>query len=246
MINGKVAIITGASSGIGFATALALSKAGAKVAIGARRTDMLSELEKKIKENGGEVYSQKLDVTKKNECNSFVDNVLKKWGTVDILVNNAGLMPLSFFKNLKIDEWDQMIDVNIKGVLYCTGAVVTHMLENKSGHIINISSVAGRIVFPAGSVYCATKHAITAFSEGLRQELSVRKNIRVTCIEPGVVATELTNTITDESLQGFVENAKKMEALQAEDIANAIVYAVEAPNHVNVNEILIRPTTQDR
>ncbi|MEK6832281.1 MAG: SDR family oxidoreductase [Thermoproteota archaeon] len=246
MIKGKVAIITGASSGIGFATALALSKAGAKVAIGARRTDMLSELEKKIKENGGEVYSQKLDVTKKNECSSFVDNVLKKWGTVDILVNNAGLMPLSFFKNLKIDEWDQMIDVNIKGVLYCTGAVITHMLENKSGHIINISSVAGRIVFPAGSVYCATKHAITAFSEGLRQELSVRKNIRVTCIEPGVVATELTNTITDESLQGFVENAKKMESLQAEDIANAIVYAVESPNHVNVNEILIRPTTQDR
>ena len=246
MIKSKVAIITGASSGIGFATALALSKAGAKVAIGARRTDMLSELEKKIKENGGEVYSQKLDVTKKNECNSFVDNVLKKWGTVDILVNNAGLMPLSFFKNLKTDEWDQMIDVNIKGVLYCTGAVVTHMLENKSGHIINISSVAGRIVFPACSVYCATKHAITAFSEGLRQELSVRKNIRVTCIEPGVVATELTNTITDESLQGFVENAKKMESLQAEDIANAIVYAVESPNHVNVNEILIRPTTQDR
>ncbi|MEK6931354.1 MAG: SDR family oxidoreductase [Thermoproteota archaeon] len=246
MIKNKVAIITGASSGIGFATALALSKAGAKVAIGARRTDLLSELEKKIKENGGEVYSQKLDVTKKNECSSFVDNVLKKWGTVDILVNNAGLMPLSFFKNLKIDEWDQMIDVNIKGVLYCTGAVITHMLENKSGHIINISSVAGRIVFPAGSVYCATKHAITAFSEGLRQELSVRKNIRVTCIEPGVVATELTNTITDESLQGFVENAKKMESLQAEDIANAIVYAVESPNHVNVNEILIRPTTQDR
>lgn len=246
MIENKVAIITGASSGIGFATALALSKAGAKVAVGARRTDMLSVLEKKIKENGGEVYSQKLDVTKKNECNSFVDNVLKKWGTVDILVNNAGLMPLSFFKNLKIDEWDQMIDVNIKGVLYCTGAVVTHMLEKKSGHIINISSVAGRIVFPAGSVYCATKHAITAFSEGLRQELSVRKNIRVTCIEPGVVATELTNTITDESLQGFVENAKKMESLQAEDIANAIVYAVESPNHVNVNEILIRPTTQDR
>ena len=246
MIKNKVVIITGASSGIGFATALALSKAGAKVAIGARRTDLLSELEKKIKENGGEVYSQKLDVTKKNECSSFVDNVLKKWGTVDILVNNAGLMPLSFFKNLKIDEWDQMIDVNIKGVLYCTGAVITHMLENKSGHIINISSVAGRIVFPAGSVYCATKHAITAFSEGLRQELSVRKNIRVTCIEPGVVATELTNTITDESLQGFVENAKKMESLQAEDIANAIVYAVESPNHVNVNEILIRPTTQDR
>lgn len=246
MIKDKVAIITGASSGIGYATAMALSKAGAKVAIGARRTDKLTELENKIKENNGEVYSQKLDVTKKEECDSFVKNVLERWGSVDILVNNAGLMPLSFVKNLKIDEWDQMVDVNIKGVLYCTGAVVSHMLEKKSGHIVNISSVAGRIVFPAGSVYCATKHAITAFSEGLREELSVRKNIRVTCIEPGVVATELTNTITDESLQGFVENAKKMEALQAEDIANAILYAVESPSHVNVNEILIRPTTQER
>lgn len=246
MIMGKVAIITGASSGIGHATALALSKSGAKIAIGARRTDRLSELEKEITKNGGEVFSQKLDVTKKTECDSFVNAVLEKWGSVDVLVNNAGLMPLSFVKNLKIDEWDQMIDVNIKGVMYCTAAVVPHMREKKSGHIVNISSVAGRIVFPAGSVYCATKHAVAAFSEGLRQELSVRGNIRVTCIEPGVVATELTNTITDESLQGFVENTKKMETLQAEDIANAIVYAVDSPNHVNVNEILIRPTTQDR
>ena len=246
MIKDKVAIITGASSGIGYATALALSKAGAKVAIGARRIDRLEDLEKKIKENNGEVYSQRLDVTKKDECNSFVQNILKKWGSVDILVNNAGLMPLSFIKNLKIDEWDQMVDVNIKGVLYCTAAVVSHMIEQQSGHIVNISSVAGRIVFPAGSVYCATKHAITAFSEGLREELSVRKNIRVTCIEPGVVSTELTNTITDESLKGFVENSKKMESLKAEDIANAILYSVDAPKHVNVNEILIRPTTQER
>jgi len=246
MIKDKVAIITGASSGIGYATALALSKAGAKVAIGARRVDRLEDLEKKIKENNGEVYSQQLDVTKKDDCNSFVQNVLKKWGSVDILVNNAGLMPLSFVKNLKIDEWDQMIDVNIKGVLYCTAAVISHMIEQQSGHIVNISSVAGRIVFPSGSVYCATKHAITAFSEGLREELSVRKNIRVTCIEPGVVSTELTNTITDESLKGFVENSKKMESLKAEDIANAILYAVDAPKHVNVNEILIRPTTQER
>ncbi len=246
MIKDKVAIITGASSGIGKATALALSKAGAKIAIGARRTDKLEELENEIKQNGGEVISQKLDVTKKSECDSFADAALQKWGSIDILINNAGLMPLSFVKNLKIDEWDQMIDVNIKGVLYCTAAVISHMKEKKSGHIVNISSVAGRIVFPAGSVYCATKHAVAAFSEGLRQELSVRSNIRVTCIEPGVVATELTNTITDESLQGFVENAKKMETLKAEDIANAILYAVESPNHVNVNEILIRPTTQDR
>ena len=246
MLNDKVAIITGASSGIGYATALALSKAGAKVAIGARRTDRLDDLAQKIKENGGEVFSQKLDVTKKEQCDSFVNAVLDKWGSVDILVNNAGLMPLSFFKNLKVDEWDQMIDVNIKGVLYCTGAVINHMKDKKSGHIVNISSVAGRIVFPAGSVYCATKHAVAAFSEGLRQEFSMRSNIRVTSIEPGVVDTELNNTITDESLKGFVENTKKMEALHAEDIANAILFAVESPSHMNVNEILIRPTTQER
>lgn len=246
MLQNKVAVITGASSGIGYATALALSKAGAKIAIGARRTDKLTELEDAIKKNGGEVFAQKLDVTKNDQCKSFIENVLKKWGTVDILVNNAGLMPLSFIKKLKIDEWDQMVDVNIKGVMYCTAAVVPHMLERKSGHIVNISSVAGRVIFPAGSVYCGTKHFVTAFSEGLRQELSIRSNIRITCIEPGVVATELTNTITDESLQAFVENTKKMQALQANDIASAIVYAVESPAHVNVNEILIRPTTQER
>lgn len=246
MLSGKIAIITGASSGIGHATALALSKAGAKVAIGARRTDRLEALKSEIEKSGGEVFVQKLDVTKKSECDSFVEGVIKKWGTVDILVNNAGLMPLSFFKNLKISEWDQMIDVNIKGVLYCTAAVIPHLYAKKSGHIVNISSVAGRIVFPAGSVYCATKHAVAALSEGLRQEFSVRSNIRITCVEPGVVATELTNTITDASLAAFVESAKKMEALQASDIANAILYAVDSPPHVNVNEILIRPTTQER
>lgn len=246
MIKDKVVAITGASSGIGYATALAFSKGGAKVAIGARRTDRLEKLQNEITQNGGEVISQKVDVVKKSECYSFVESIIKKWGTVDILVNNAGLMPLSFIKKLKIDEWEKMVDVNIKGVLYCTAAVLPHMLEKKSGHIVNISSVAGRIVFPAGSVYCATKHAVTAFSEGLRQELSPRSNIRVTTIEPGVVATELTNTITDESLQGFIENTKKMEALKAEDIARAILFAVEAPNHVNVNEVLIRPTTQER
>ena len=246
MIKDKVAIITGASSGIGYATALALSKAGAKVAIGARRVDRLEELAKKISADGGEVFYQKLDVTQRLECENFAKAVLEKWGSIDILVNNAGLMPLSLFKSLKVDEWDRMIDVNIKGVLYCTGSVILHMKEKKSGHIVNISSVAGRTVFPTGTVYCATKHAITAFSEGLRQEFSARSNIRVTSIEPGVVATELTDTITDESLQGFIENAKKMETLQAKDIANAILYAVESPSHVNVNEVLIRPTTQER
>jgi NADP-dependent 3-hydroxy acid dehydrogenase YdfG len=246
MIKDKVAIVTGASSGIGYATALALSRAGAKVAAGARRIDRLKSLQSEITKNGGEIFIQKLDVTIKSECDALADAVIKKWGTIDILVNNAGLQPLSFFKNLKVDEWDKMIDVNIRGVLYCTAAVITHMVNKKSGHIVNISSIAGRIVYPAGSVYCATKHAITAFSEGLRQEFSQRSNIRITCIEPGLVATELTNTITDKALEKYVEKTKQMEALQAEDIADAIVFAVQAPSHVNVNEMLIRPTTQER
>ncbi|NOJ30452.1 MAG: oxidoreductase [Nitrososphaeraceae archaeon] len=248
MIKDKVVIVTGASSGIGYATSIALARAGAKVAIGARRSEKLDKLKEEItKENkDSQVISKILDVTKKENCNEFVKYVVDTWGTVDVLINNAGLMPLSFFKNLKIDEWDRMIDVNIRGVLYCTAAVIPHLLSKKSGHIINISSVAGRIVFPAGSVYCATKHAITAFSEGLRQEFSTRSNIRVTCIEPGVVATELTDTITDESLTKFVESTKQMEALNAEDIANTILFALESPNHANINEILIRPTTQDR
>ena len=246
MIKDKVAIVTGASSGIGYATAVALSRAGARVAAGARRMDRLESLQSEIIKNGGEVFIQKLDVTIKAECDVFADAVMKKWGTIDILVNNAGLQPLSFFKNLKVEEWDKMIDVNIRGVLYCTAAVITHMVNKNSGHIVNISSVAGRIVYPAGSVYCATKHAITAFSEGLRQEFSQRSNIRITCIEPGVVATELINTIPDKALEKYVERTKQMEALQAEDIANAIVFAVQAPNYVNVNEILIRPTTQER
>ena len=246
MIKDKVAIVTGASSGIGYATALALSRAGAKVAAGARRIDRLESLQSEITKNQGEIFIQKLDVTIKSECDAFADAVIRKWGAIDILVNNAGLQPLSFFKNLKVEEWDKMIDVNIRGVLYCTAAVISHMMNKKSGHIVNISSVAGRIVYPAGSVYCATKHAVTAFSEGLRQEFSQRSNIRVTCIEPGVVATELTNTITDAALEKYVERTKQMEALQAEDIADAIVFAVQSPSHVNVNEILIRPTTQER
>ncbi|MDQ3873593.1 MAG: SDR family oxidoreductase [Thermoproteota archaeon] len=246
MVKDKVAIVTGASSGIGYATALALSRAGAKVAAGARRTDRLELLQREISKNGGEVFIQKLDVTVKSECDAFADAVIKKWDSIDILVNNAGLQPLSFFKNLKVDEWDKMIDVNIRGVLYCTAAVITHMVNKKSGHIVNISSVAGRIIYPAGSVYCATKHAVTALSEGLRQEFSQKSNIRITCIEPGIVSTELTNTITDKALEKYVERTKQMEALQAEDIADAIVFAVQAPSHVNVNEILIRPTTQER
>lgn len=242
----NVAIVTGASSGIGYSTSLALSKAGLKVAIGARRLDRLELLKKEIMKNKQEVFAGKLDVTNKSDCDSFVDAVVSKWGRIDVLVNNAGLMPLSYFKNGKVREWEQMIEVNIKGVLYCTLAVIPHMIKTKSGHIVNMSSVAGRIVFAGGAVYCATKHAITAFSEGLRKELSPKYNIRVTCIEPGAVATELLDTITDESMAGFIQATKNMEILQSGDIANAVLYAVTAPNHVNVNEILIRPTAQER
>jgi NADP-dependent 3-hydroxy acid dehydrogenase YdfG len=254
--NSKVAIVTGASSGIGYATSLALSKAGIRVAVGARRLDKLHELEEQIVKNGDEgkirkeeeeiLIQRKLDVTSKSDCDSFVDTVVKKWGRVDILINNAGLMPLSYFKNCKVKEWEQMIDVNIKGVLYCTSAVIPHMIDKKSGHIVNISSVAGRIVFAGGSIYCATKHAITALSEGLRKELSPEYNIRVTCIEPGAVATELLETITDESMSKFIEASKNMERLQSEDVANAILYTIQAPAHVNINEILLRPTSQER
>jgi NADP-dependent 3-hydroxy acid dehydrogenase YdfG len=246
VLKNKVAIITGASSGIGYATSLTLSKAGIKVAVGARRTERLQELEKQIIKNNGEILIQKTDVTRKSDCDSLVDVVVEKWGKVNILINNAGLMPLSYFKNGKVEEWEQMIDVNIKGVLYCTSAVVPYMLEKRSGHIINISSVAGRVVFAGGSIYCATKHAIAALSEGLRKELSPTYNIRVTCIEPGAVETELLESITDESMTGFIQATKNMETLRSDDIANAILYAVQAPEHVNVNEILIRPTAQER
>jgi NADP-dependent 3-hydroxy acid dehydrogenase YdfG len=246
MIRNKVVIVTGASSGIGYATALELSKAGAKVAAGARRVEKLETLKNEVQKYGGEIIVKKLDVTKKEDCDSFINLVTKKWNRIDILINNAGIMPLSFFKNLKISEWEQMIDVNLKGVLYCTAAVIPFMITKKSGHIVNISSVAGRIVFPAGSVYCATKHAVTAFSEGLRQELSQRYNIKVTCIEPGVVSTELPNTITDKSLESFVESVKEMESLNADDIANAIIYSLDSPQYLNINEILLRPLSQEK
>jgi NADP-dependent 3-hydroxy acid dehydrogenase YdfG len=245
-LDNKVAIVTGASSGIGYATSLKLSKAGIRVVAGARRIDRLQDLEKQIIENNGEILIQKLDVTSKSDCDSLANATVNKWGKIDVLINNAGLMPLSYFRYGKVEEWEQMVDVNIKGVLYCTSAVVPYMLQQKSGHIINISSVAGRVVFAGGSVYCATKHAITAFSEGLRKELSPKDNIRVSCIEPGVVSTELLESITDETMTGYIQATKDMEILQSEDIANAISYVIQAPDHVNINEVLIRPTAQER
>jgi NADP-dependent 3-hydroxy acid dehydrogenase YdfG len=240
MLEGKVAVISGASSGIGYSTALTLSKSGAKVVAGARRIDRLEKLRKEITAQNGNIIIKKLDVTKKEECKNFVNYALEEYKKVDILINDAGVMPLGFIKNVNIEEWDQMIDVNLRGVLYCTAAVVPHMIERGTGHIVNMSSLAGRIVFPSGSVYCATKHAVSAFSEGLRQELSQRFNIKVTYIEPGIVDTELFNNISDPSLHGFLESLNRSEKLHAQDIADAILYTLTAATHVNINDILIR------
>ena len=168
----------------------------------------------------------------------------EKFGSVDILINNAGIMPLSFMKNLKTDEWEKMVDVNIKGVLNTIGATLPIMQEQKSGHIINISSVAGRRVMPGSAVYSATKFAVRALSEGMRMELSPSSNIKVTSIEPGAVETELPNTITDDEVMENFKKLKEMNMLQSEDIAKSIVYAIEQADRVNVNEIMVMPTEQ--
>lgn len=244
VIEGKVAIVTGASSGIGQSTALALAERGAKVALGARRTDRLEALAGRVAKVGGEAAAIPTDVTDRSQVRHLVEQARSTFGSVDILVNNAGLMPLSLMKNLHEDEWERMVDVNLKGALFCIGAVLPPMMEQGGGHIVNVSSVAGRRVFPGGAVYCGTKHALTAISEGLRSELSPKKRIRVTCIEPGAVATELTDTITDPVMKQGSEAMQQMKQLEGEDIARAIVYALEQPDHVDVGELLLMPTDQ--
>jgi NADP-dependent 3-hydroxy acid dehydrogenase YdfG len=241
----KVIIITGASSGIGEATAEKLAAHGAKVVLTARREDRLKELKKKIEGAGGQALVIAADVTRKEDWKRVVEQTQESFGDVDVLINNAGLMPLSFAKKLKTDEWDKMVDVNIKGVLNGVAAVLPKMMDNKRGHIVNISSVAGRKLFPGGSVYCATKFAVRAFSEGLRNELAPEFNIRITAIEPGAVATELTDTITDEDiLENVMKPMLDIEPLQSEDIAASIIYALQQPKHVNVQELLVMPTEQ--
>ena len=240
----KVVIVTGASSGIGEATAEKLAAHGAKVVLTARREDRLNELKQKIEKAGGKALVVTADVTKKEDWNRVMQQTQETFGEVDVLVNNAGLMPLSYIKKLKTDEWEKMIDVNIKGVLNGVAAVLPNMMDNKRGHIINISSVAGRRVTPGSAVYSATKFAVRAFSEGLRGELSPEFNIRVTAIEPGAVATELTDTITDEDIKEKMKPMLAIETLQSEDIAESILYALQQPKHVNVQELLVMPTEQ--
>lgn len=239
----KTIIITGASSGIGAATARLLASEGANIVLAARRADRLAELQSDIESAGGHAIVLETDVTDRAQCEALIEHTIAELGQVDVLINNAGVMPLSFVKNVRMNEWQRMVDVNINGVLYCTGAVLPHMVERTSGHIVNVSSVAGRRVFLGGAVYCATKHAVTAFSEGLRMELGARYGIRVTCIEPGAVATELPQAIAD---QDFIANAPAFTAtpLRAEDIAASILYAVSAPQGATVAEVLVMPTDQ--
>lgn len=240
----KTAIITGASSGIGQAAAKELANKGFSVMLAARREERLVELKKEIEDAGGRAAYKVTDVTSAEEMKKLAEATIEQFGQIDVLLNNAGLMPLSFMNKLKIDEWDRMVDVNIKGVLYGIAAVLPHMEERKEGHIINVSSVAGHDVTKGSAVYSGTKFAVRAITEGLRQELDPAMNIRATIVSPGAVATELTETITDKDILSAFSNGPSMEFLQAEDIARAIGYAVEQPAHVDVNEILIRPRQQ--
>jgi NADP-dependent 3-hydroxy acid dehydrogenase YdfG len=244
-LDGKVAIVTGASSGIGEATALALAAQGAHVAVAARRAERLETLTKRIMESGGQAISIVADVADEAQTREMVRKTNAELGRVDILVNNAGVMLLGAIDGADTEDWRRMINVNVLGLMYATHAVLPIMKQQGEGHIVNISSVAGRIARAGTGVYNATKWGVCAFSESLRQEVYKHK-IRVTIIEPGLVATELpqhiTNPAAKERAEAFYQS---MTILESEDIAAAIVYAVTQPPHVNVNEILIRPTGQE-
>jgi NADP-dependent 3-hydroxy acid dehydrogenase YdfG len=238
----KVVIITGASSGLGEATARILAKNGAKLMLAARREERLKELVAEIQKDGGTAKYQVTDVTDRSQVEALVKATHEAYERIDVLVNNAGLMPLSPLDETKVDEWDKMVDVNIKGVLYAIAAVLPIMRQQKSGHIINLSSVAGHKVFPGGTVYCATKFAVKAISEGIRLESN--GEIRSTNISPGAVDTELTNTISHEETAKNVNQLYSV-AIDSDAIARAITFAIEQPDDVDVNEMIIRPTKQE-
>jgi NADP-dependent 3-hydroxy acid dehydrogenase YdfG len=243
-IEGKVVVITGASSGLGEATARRLSSEGAKVVLGARRADRLKGLANELGAEAGNAIAVTTDVTDQNQVKALVDAAVQKYGRVDVMLNNAGVMPQSLLEQLKVAEWDQMIDVNIKGVLYGIAAVLPVMKQQKSGHIINVSSVAGHRVGPGSSVYAATKFAGRAISEGLRQEVKPY-NMRTTIISPGAVVTELPNTITDDAVADRVKKLYETVAISADSFARAVSFAISQPEDVDINEILFRPTKQE-
>lgn len=238
----KVVIITGASSGIGATAAELLAKSGAKLMLAARRQDRLTELVEKINAQGGTASYLVTDVTNIDQVKALAEETIKQYGHIDVLVNNAGLMPISRLVEAKVDEWNRMIDVNIKGVLNGIAAVLPGMMAQKSGHIINLSSVAGHKVLAGGAVYCGTKFAVRAISEGLRLE---SKHIRSTIISPGAVMTELPSTTSNPDVKKLLEGVYQAEAIDPISIAKAILFAIEQPDGVDVNEIVVRPTVQE-
>ncbi|MEV6094967.1 SDR family oxidoreductase [Nocardia sp. NPDC051981] len=240
MNESKIILVTGASSGIGEATARRLAAAGHHVVLGARRTDRLAQLVTELKEAGHDAEYAQLDVTDLENVRAVVTDVLARHGRVDVLVNNAGVMPLSMVEDLRVDDWNQMIDVNLRGVLHGIAAVLPSMRERRSGHIVNIASTAADRVDPTGVVYSATKYAVRAISEGLRQETA---DIRVTLVNPGLTRTELTHSGGTPELQAAVRDALGRAGLDASAIAAAIDYAVGQPEGVDVNEIIVRSTT---
>ena len=246
-LSGRVAAITGASSGIGQATAVALAGAGAAVALAARRGDRIEELAKKIEADGGRALAIETDVGDEQQANAFVRGTKEQLGRLDVLVNNAGLMLLGPVIGSDTEEWRRMVDVNLLGLLYCTHAALPIMGEQGSGHIVNISSVAGRFANFGSAVYNLTKFGVNAFSEALRQEVAPA-NVKVTVIEPGFVATELQGHNTHPMVLEAMENMRKEigKPLEAEDIARSILYAVGEPEHVVINEMLVRPAGQRR
>jgi NADP-dependent 3-hydroxy acid dehydrogenase YdfG len=241
----KTAIITGASSGIGKATAYALVKEGFAVILSARSIDKLNEIKSELLSKGHKAIAVKADVTKRNDMKEVAKAALDEFGQIDVLVNNAGIMPLSFMKNLHEDEWEQTIDVNVKGVVNSIAAVLPAMMEQKNGHIVNISSIAGISVFPSAAVYCGTKYAVEAITEGIRLELTVPYNIRATSIRPGGVETNLMSTITDQEVfAAFEPKFKSVKMLDSEDIAKAIVYAVTQDPTISIDHVCVRPSNQ--
>jgi len=243
-IEGKVVVITGASSGLGEAAARHLSTLGASIVLGARRLDRLRALADELIARDGRALAVEADVTRLDQVKALVEAAVRTYGRIDVMINNAGLMPQSLLERLKIDEWDRMIDVNIKGVLYGIAAALPHMTAQKSGHFINVSSVAGHKVRPGGTVYSATKHAVRVISEGLRQEVK-QYNIRTTVISPGAVDTELPDTITDPDVAVAMRKFYDDMAIPADSFARAVVFAMSQPEDVDVNEILFRPTKQE-
>jgi Short-chain alcohol dehydrogenase of unknown specificity len=245
-LKGKVALITGASSGIGEGVARSLAAKGVKVGLAARSIEKLKSIEKEILQAGGEAFSVEMDVVDKKSVESGLQRLQEKYGTMDILVNNAGIMPAADIDTFKTDEWDSMINVNINGVLNVTAAVLPQLIAKHSGHIINLSSIAGRKLFKGLAVYCATKHFVAAFSDIMRMELGKKHNIRVTSIQPGAVATNLYDQITDKNYKEGMEGLRdQMTYLTPEDIANSMIYALESPDNVDVSEMFILPTDQE-